>query len=183
VGARRDAHVEIAIGGNRLLVLANGLLHRFDRRSHRCEIDFGQFASGKGRDFPFDEPPGAEELEGALPFVDRSRRGPIGLGDENARADPHFHEPLNLERDERLANRRARYPELHREIALGWQALTPSELSRRDQHRQLIGNLSIEAAIIDGLNGHADSLPGHAACAYEKMSRLMPQFTPEPRVK
>ena len=75
-----------------------------------------------------------EQTEG--PGADAARAGRrVARDDVHAGADAHFDQALDLERDQRLAHRRPRNPELQRQVALGGQARADRVLAVADQLR------------------------------------------------
>ena len=93
-----------------------------------------------------------------MPLVDGNGGRPLRAGDEDTCTDANFDQTLDFERDEGFSNRGTRHAELHREVALGGQALAASELSRGDESRQLVGNLTVQTAVIDSLDRHTKTL-------------------------
>ena len=75
----------------------------------------------------------------------------------DARAHAHLDAPFDLERDQRLAHRRPRHAELLRQVALRWQPRAGRELAFVDQRAQLIGDLAVEPARLDGLQWHEEA--------------------------
>ena len=63
----------------------------------------------------------------------------------HASADPHRHATLHLERDQRLAHRRAADAELLGQVSLGRQEAARGEISAGDRFEQHVGDVSVQA--------------------------------------
>ncbi len=90
----------------------------------------------------------------------RLRRG-RARAHRDAVADPHRHQADHLQRDQRLAHRGTRDAELRRQLALGRQVAARRKASRFDHRAQLVGDLLVETAVLDGLDRHAGAGEEH----------------------
>src|SRR5205814_182636 len=129
--------------------------HPGDALTQRFEILRSRFGSGGRRDLALDQLARLEKLE-------RSRTGVLAGGarprrrrDEDSRADPHLDESAHLERDDRLTDRCPADAERARELPLGGQPRPGRKFAALDQLRDLVGNLPIQPARLDCLQGHA----------------------------
>jgi hypothetical protein len=85
----------------------------------------------------------------------RLRRGSgLALAHLHAVADAHADEPVDLERDQRLAHRRARHAEPLGQFALGRQVAARREIAGLDHRTELVGDLLVQAAVLNRLDGH-----------------------------
>ena len=113
---------------------------------------------------------GAENLEGTL-FARRLRNGPARLGDVDAGADADMHPPLDLERDQRLPDRRTRNAHPFRKLALGGQAVADAQAVGGDQAADVGDDL------VDGGQGAVTPLTGRLA-HHRNHGRAMPRMHP-----
>ena len=154
-GGRGDAHVEFAVGGVALGEVVGEFAHAHDRLAQRSDVGLLDGPRGERRDLAFDQTPGGKQLERTRAFVDQSddlRRA--RLRHEDAGADAHFDATRDLERDDRLAHRRARHAEQRRELALGGQARAGGKFAVVDQGGDLAGDLPVEPQRFDRMQGH-----------------------------
>jgi len=158
-GRLGDAHVEQPVAGERLPAFAALALHLVQRRLDRGDLRLLRRLRRERGALALDHVARAEQLE-------RPRRGLVGGGHVacaagrehvDARADPHLDEPLDLERDQRLAHRRPRHAELLREVALGGQPRAGRELAGLDEAPDLVRDLAVQAAGLDAVEGHGEA--------------------------
>ncbi|MCY1544246.1 hypothetical protein D9M68_801140 [compost metagenome] len=109
-------------------------------------------ARGDGSEFTFDQLARPDDFQRAVGVVQQSHR--LAGNDHDARAHAHFNQPLDFERDQRLSHGRPRHAHLQRQVAFGRQARAHREFAALDELAQLIGNLAVEPAGFDGLEGH-----------------------------
>ena len=76
----------------------------------------------------------------------------------HAVADAHAHESAHFERDQRLAHRGARHTELFGQFALGRQVAARRKIAGLDHRTELVGDLLVEAAVLNRLDGHTSGL-------------------------
>ena len=69
--------------------------------------------------------------------------------------DANFDQATHLERDDGFANRCTRHAKRHGQFAFGRQARSSRKFAVRDQLRNLIGDLTIKALRLDGLQRHS----------------------------
>ena len=74
----------------------------------------------------------------------------------DARAHAYLDQAFDLGHDQRLAHRRPRDAELQRPFALGRQLRAGRVFAALEQSAQLVGDLGLEAARLDGLDRHAN---------------------------
>jgi len=79
---------------------------------------------------------------------------------EGAGAYPHLDQPGDLQRDHRLANHRPADAQALGEIALGRQPLARREFAGAHEGGDLVGDLFVEPAVVDGLEWHRRFLSG-----------------------
>src|SRR5512143_1362014 len=153
-----DAQVEEPVAGERLTVVAQLARHLLERIRDALDLRLLRDLRSLRRAFALDERAGAEQLERTRLGLHPRRRAvalpAVRAEHVDARADAHLDQPLDLERDQRLANGRPRYAELPREIALGRKPRSRPELARGDQRADLVRDLPVQAAGLDALERH-----------------------------
>src|SRR5215470_7797476 len=171
----RDALMEQPIGAERLLDPGQLPLHQLERILERRDLRLTGRLCRQRRALALDHAACAEEFERPrcrLDFVG----GVVLLAAPDyvdTRADAHVDQPLDLERDQGLAHRRPRHPELPREVTLGRQPRAGGELAGTDQGANLIRDLAIKPPRFYALDGHR--LPLAGARAY--VSRIANQIS------
>ena len=154
-GGLGDAQVKLPVRRQRRASRRQFVLHFAERGLDRVQLRPLRRLRRECRAFGLDHAARAQQLERARERVGgvagrAVRRRPH----VDTRADAHLDQSLHLEGDQRLAHRRPRHPELAREITLGRKAGTGGELPVSDQHADLVGDLPVEAAGLDALEGH-----------------------------
>ena len=77
-----------------------------------------------------------------------------GVSDVDTRAHAYLDIAFDFQSNQRFAHRRAADTELGGQVTLWRQPLTRLEFTTFDQRRDLVGNLAVETAVFDGLDGH-----------------------------
>ena len=148
-----DAHVEQPVAPGRGLPAGGFVFHHRDGFAQAGDLRFLHRACGMRGELAFDQRRARMVSSGASAMIRRAncRARPA------ARRCPSPCAPrpgLDLQRDQRLAHRRPRHAELHREVALRRQPAAHREFAALDQRAQLVGDLPVQAARRDGLQGH-----------------------------
>ncbi len=150
-----DAQVKKAVGGKRHRAAAAVLVHLVERLLHRADLRLGRLLRGERSALCLDQPTRADELEGPRVRGQRlGRRARAGTDHVDAGTDAHLDIAFDLQRDQRFPHRGAAHTELPGEVALGRQARAHAVLATIDERRDLVGDLAVESAILDGLEGH-----------------------------
>ncbi|MNI44723.1 hypothetical protein D3C73_991140 [compost metagenome] len=166
-GGLGDVQVEAAIG----LFVGRLVHHLFAHRGERFKdaVQVG-VVTGRGRqrgDFGFDQAARPQQLKRPRPDFLRGRQtsnAGLGFTDVDARPAPHFHHPLQFQRDDRFAQRGAADVETFGQRAFGRQALAHGELALGDQGLDLRGQPHIGAVrhrLAGRLFGFGDQLQSH----------------------
>src|SRR6185295_11346434 len=129
-------------------------LHLLQRIFDRGDMLLFRRLGSQRRAFAFDNPARAQELEGPRGRLHFSVVAVSGAEDVNTRADAHFDQPFDFESDQCLAHRRPGHAELPRQIALGRKPLPRRVFARADKRADLVGDLPIQPAGLDTLDGH-----------------------------
>jgi hypothetical protein len=134
-GRCSDPYVEVAVELGKILVLLLQPLHLGERGANAGQVGDGRLARRHRRDLALDQPARAEQLERSLAFAlalvlgGRGRAAPRRCHHPDPGADADIDETFELERDQRLAQRRPRHAELRGELALRRQPLPHGELA------------------------------------------------------
>ena len=166
--------MEQAVAGERLLLMLEFAVHLIQRLLDGGDLRLLRGLRRERRAFAFDRVAGAHQLErtGERVHLAAARATRVRLvtfrGEPRTQhvdpgPDAHFDQPLDFERDQRLAHRRARNPELLREIALRRQPRAGHELAGADQLPDLVRDLPVEPARFDALEWHGARECGSAA--------------------
>jgi len=147
--------VEQAVATHRRLAQRDIDDHQRQRVAQGLVLGGIHLAGGQRRQFTFDHQAGADDLERAVGGVHpRCAGGGFAGQHVDARAHAHLDQAFDFERDQRLAHRRPRHAQLGRQVALGRQPGTHREFAGMDQRAQLVGDLAVQAAGCEGLDGH-----------------------------
>ena len=155
-GGLGDTHVEQTVRFQRLDARLRIDFHLVDGFPDRIEMALFPQPGRHGRDFAFEQRARLDQLQRPLftGQVEALRRLRGRLADIDARPHAHLDIAFDLQRNERLAQRRPRHAQLHRQVALGGQARGDRELAADDQFPQLVADLAVQALRFDGLDGH-----------------------------
>ena len=129
-------------------------LHALQALSQQIEIRLRGFRRGHACDLAFDQLSRLQQLEGSRPRIAGRLALGCGRSDENTGTDAHFDQAPDLEGDDCLAHGGAAYAKRARQVTLCRQPRARRELSAGDQLRDLSGDLPVEPAWLDGLQGH-----------------------------
>jgi hypothetical protein len=128
-------------------------LHPGEALSENLKVLLARLRSRQRRDLAFNDLARLQQLERPWTSVPRRRARSNHRRYEDASADTNLNQPAHLERDDRLAHRCPTYSEGGCEFPLGGQTRARRKFSARDQSRDLIRDLSVEAAGLDCLEG------------------------------